>query len=232
MAIKAILFDKDGTLIDVNGTWVPFYRAVLAEQFASAQVDELMCRAGYEPETGGFRAGSILAGGTTRQLVERWWPEASPAAVARKVNELDAGYRHLALKHLKPLMPLEPILARLRAQGYRLGVATNDTAASAASHLAELGVSGYFDHVLGADSVARPKPAGDMVVAFAAGLDLKPAEIAMVGDNPHDMETGRAGGAGLLVAVLSGNSAHDDIAHLADHVIPTIADLGALLEGL
>ena len=26
MTIKAILFDKDGTLLDLDGTWVPAYR--------------------------------------------------------------------------------------------------------------------------------------------------------------------------------------------------------------
>ena len=31
MAIKGVLFDKDGTLIDVTGTWVPVYREMLAE---------------------------------------------------------------------------------------------------------------------------------------------------------------------------------------------------------
>ena len=29
LAIKGVLFDKDGTLIDVNGTWVPVYRQML-----------------------------------------------------------------------------------------------------------------------------------------------------------------------------------------------------------
>ena len=33
MSIRGVLFDKDGTLIDVNGTWVPIYRQMLREQF-------------------------------------------------------------------------------------------------------------------------------------------------------------------------------------------------------
>jgi phosphoglycolate phosphatase len=54
----------------------------------------------------------------------------------------------------------------------------------------------------------------------------------MVGDNPHDMEEARAGGAGLAIAVLSGNAAREDIAHLADYTIESVADLPALLRSL
>ena len=81
MTIRGILFDKDGTLIDVNGTWVPIYRQLLCEQFAidTAQADALMQRVGYNPNTEGFFANSILASGTTRQLVENWWPDLDEA---------------------------------------------------------------------------------------------------------------------------------------------------------
>ena len=54
----------------------------------------------------------------------------------------------------------------------------------------------------------------------------------MVGDNSHDMEEARNGGAGLAIAVLSGNSQHGDIAHMADHVLDSISDLPDLMAKL
>lgn len=234
MAIKGVLFDKDGTLIDVTGTWVPVYRQVLTELFPgpAEEVERRFSDAGYDPATGAFRAGSVLAGGTTRDLVEIWWPGLDVGGIAEKVHLLDVVYRELALSNLQPLMPLAPVLEELRALGFRLGVATNDTESSARSHMAHLGVTALFDAIIGADSVARAKPAGDMVHAFAAITGLDTVEIAMVGDNSHDMETAREGGAGAAIAVLSGNSAHADIAHLADYVLPSIAALPALLRTL
>jgi phosphoglycolate phosphatase len=231
MAIKAILFDKDGTLIDVTGTWVPAYHQILAELFGTdaQRVEELLVSAGYDPAKGTFRAGSILAGGTTRQLIDIWWPGLDADAVLEKLHLLDVEYRDVALKHLKPLMPLEPILTSLHAR-YRLGVATNDSQASAASHLHELGVAHLFDMIVGSDTVLVPKPAGEMVRAFSAAAGMRPSEVAMVGDNPHDMEEARNGGAGLAIGVLSGNSAEHDLDRLADYVIPSIAHLEALLR--
>jgi phosphoglycolate phosphatase len=233
MTIKGVLFDKDGTLIDVTGTWVPAYRQVLAEIFAdhdAAEIEAKFVAAGYDPATGAFKAGSVLAQGTTRDIIEVWWPGLDAANVAEKMKLLDIDYRDLGLKHLKPLMPLRPILEELRAMGFRLGVATNDTAASAALHMGALDAAQLFDVILGADSVARPKPFGDMIHAFADAVGLKARDVAMVGDNPHDMETAHDAGAGLAIGVLSGNSAADHLAPLADHVIADIAELPALLR--
>ena len=60
-----------------------------------------------------------------------------------------------------------------------------------------------FDAAYGYDAVANPKPAPDTILAFCDLTGLKPSEIAMVGDNRHDLEMARAGGAGLAVGVLS-----------------------------
>ena len=58
------------------------------------------------------------------------------------------------------------------------------------------------------------------VVAIA-----RPEEVAMVGDNRHDLEMARAAGAGAAIGVLTGNSSFDDLSPLADAVIRSIADL-------
>ncbi len=51
----------------------------------------------------------------------------------------------------------------------------------------------------------------------------------MVGDNPHDLEMGRAAEAGLVVGVLTGTGRREDLVARADHVIESIVELEALL---
>ena len=60
---------------------------------------------------------------------------------------------------------------------------------------------------------------------------LAAAEVAMVGDNRHDMEMGRTAGCGACVGVLTGTSAAADLAPLATVVLDSIAALEAWLDG-
>jgi phosphoglycolate phosphatase len=100
MAIKGILFDKDGTLIDVNGTWVPFYKYLLAQEFGASEqeAEAMMEKAGYEPAGKRFLPGSVLASGTTQQLVEIWWQNDTPAQQKRTGERLDRDYAPVARK--------------------------------------------------------------------------------------------------------------------------------------
>jgi phosphoglycolate phosphatase len=234
MSIKGILFDKDGTLIDINGTWVPVYKYLLEKDFglAPAAAEAMMERSGYDPARQVFKAGSILASGTSAQLVDFWWPELSPQHRRERIRSIDHDYHEIAGQSLQILLPLEPVLDELSALGLTLGVATNDSHASAESHIKRLGIAHKFKIIIGWDSVPFPKPSGDMIRAFAELTALAPSQIAMVGDNAHDIEEGRRGGAGLCIAVLTGNSAHEDLAHLADHTLESVAELPALMRRL
>ncbi len=234
MIIRGLLFDKDGTLIQSDATWVPIYRKLLCDQFGidDAQANAMMQPVGYDPSTDGFVANSMLASGTTRQLVQTWWPDLDAAGIAAKLKMIDVDYAPLSKSMLQPLMPLAPLLTQFRAMNLRVGVATNDSHFSALNHMAHLGVLDLFDEVIAADTVPIPKPSGDMIRKFATSQGLRTSDIAMVGDNSHDMEEARNGGAGLAIAVLSGNSDHGDIAHLADYTLASISELPALLRSL
>ena len=63
-------------------------------------------------------------------------------------------------------------------------------------------------------------------------MRIYPTEVAVVGDNLHDLEMGRRAEAGLLIGVLSGTSGQRELAPVADHLLASVADLEALLDRL
>ncbi len=232
MAIKAILFDKDGTLVDFNATWfaVGDHLALEAAGGDRAEANLLMERAGYDFAAGQFRADSIFAAGTNAEIVDCWYPQASATERRERVAHFDTVTAIEGAARAVALPGIIDALSALHARGFRLAVATNDSTQGAERTLATLGVSQLFEAAYGYDAVANPKPAPDVIVAFADMAGLKPSEIAMVGDNNHDMETGRAAGAGLRVAVLSGTGTRATLEPLAHLVLGSIAELPEYLN--
>jgi phosphoglycolate phosphatase len=234
MAIRGILFDKDGTLIDFPSTWTPVLQA-LALEFAKgdrARADDLMETAGYDPETGRFTPGSIWAAGNTPDLVTAWLPDAVDSERADVARWVDDYCERIAPDTAVPVTDLVQFFGALRQSGLALGVATNDVTRSAISTMERFGVADLLIAILGYDAVARPKPAADMVVAFCAEAAIEPGEVAVVGDNLHDLVMARAAGAALAIGVLTGNGTREDLGAYADHIIDSIEDLPRLLQAL
>jgi len=230
--IKGILFDKDGTLVDFNATWLSIadFMAMDAAEGDRWKADRLLSAAGFDFVNKRFRPDSIFASGTNMDVVELWFPRLSDEdqmlAVAR-FNEITS------VQGSSMAVALPGIVAALTAlhkRSYRLGVATNDSTAGAEKTMVTLGVAQLFDAAYGYDAVANPKPAPDTILAFCDLTGLRPAEIVMVGDNRHDLEMARAGGCGLAIGVLSGTGTRESLSTIADVVLDSVADLPDFLS--
>ncbi len=225
MAIAAVLFDKDGTLIDFDGTWGPAFHAIIhalaggEEALVRAQADALH----FSLEKMRFSPTSPIIAGSSAQYGQVWARAIGRSDFAALRAEIDHLSAIESLKTLAPIgRPLEA-LAALSAQGLRLGVATNDSEASARRHVEALGLL-HIEFIAGYDSGHGGKPEPGMVLAFADYLGIDPGAVAMVGDSIHDLQAARAAGA-LAVAVLTGPAQRAELEPHADHVV---ADIGAL----
>src|SRR5262249_59500470 len=73
-AIRAVLFDKDGTLIDFRATWLPAYEAIVRRLVNSDEqaVDRLLAAGGYDRASGRIDPSSVLAAGTNAEIAAGW----------------------------------------------------------------------------------------------------------------------------------------------------------------
>jgi phosphoglycolate phosphatase len=234
MAIKGILFDKDGTLLDYVATWMPANRAaaLAAARGDAALAERLLVASGYDPHSGRVAANAPLAAATNAQIAELWLGHLTGWSAEELLALIDRTFEDVSGAQAMPVTELVPLFARLRGRGLRLGLATSDSRRGVDATLGRFGILDLLDYVAGYDSGHGVKPAPGMVHGFCAATGLAPGEVAVVGDNLHDLEMGRRAGAGLVVAVLSGTGAYADLAVHADHVLDSIAALEALLDTL
>ncbi len=225
--IKAVLFDKDGTLFDFHATWSAWSATMLLDLAAGdpARASALGALIGYDMTEARFDPTSEVIAGTPEDIVTRLAPAVPELSRAQLIDRLNS----LAAEAVQvPAVPLKPLFGDLRARGLALGIATNDAEVPARAHLTAAGVAEEFDFIAGYDSGHGGKPAPGMCLAFAAQMGLAPDSVVMVGDSTHDLEAGRAAGM-RCVAVLTGLAGPEDLAPLADAVLP---DIGALPQWL
>ncbi len=218
-----LLFDKDGTLFDFHQSWSAWAHSLidtLTEGVATRR-DALARALEYDYDRRAFHPGALSVSGTVREQAEIL----APVLPHWTTDRIEAFLKRAAATALMvPATPLVPLLDRLRADGLRLGVATNDAESAARKHLEGAEILEKFDYIVGYDSGHGAKPEPGMCAAFATTLDLDPAACVMIGDSLHDLVAGR--GAGMAtVAVLTGLADADELGPHADVVLPDISAL-------
>ncbi|WP_063837518.1 HAD-IA family hydrolase [Streptomyces sp. NRRL WC-3549] len=133
------------------------------------------------------------------------------------------------MAHLVPLFDGVPeMLHTLRERGIRLAVATGKSGPRARSLLSQLGVLDLFDHVIGSDEIARPKPAPDIVLKALELLGADPDSAVMVGDAVTDIASAHAAGVAALAALWGESDEPALLAAAPDAVLQKPGDLLAL----
>lgn len=229
--IAGILFDKDGTLLDFDASWGPVNRKVakMAADGDAALADRLLEACGMDPVTGDIVPDSLFASGNTIEIAEGMIEAGSPLTLDVLVPQIDDCFADAAQLSV-PVTELAPLFSRLHGKGLRLGIASSDNERSIRVAAERFGILPYVDFVAGYDSGHGKKPEAGMVLGFCAATGLAPSEVAVVGDNNHDLHMGHNAGAGLKIGVLSGTGSRETLALHSDLVLADITELEAAIN--
>lgn len=212
MKYQLIVFDWDGTILDSAGAIV---RAIQAA-----------CRDLDLPEPSDAQARHVIGlglGDAMRHAVPGLAPERYPQMIERY------RYHYLSRDHELTLFEGIPaLLARLKAAGHWLAIATGKSRLGLERALDHSGLRPYFLGSRCADE-CHSKPHPQMLEELMREFGVGPEATVMIGDTSHDLlMASNAGVAGL--GVTYGAHPHD---HLLEHAplacLHNVAELDAWL---
>ena len=229
MPIRAILFDKDGTLVDIQLTLGPATCDVLRRLGGSEAMFARLAELTRVDAT----ARRLLPGcpviSEATEVYGRIWAQALGRVYTDEFErEIDRLFLETTLEHLHPIGDPCAVLSGLKERGYRLGVMTNDAEANTRAQMQRLGMADLVEFVAGYDSGFGQKPDAAPVLAFASVAGVAAGEIAVIGDSPHDLIAAHAAGA-VAVGVLSGPNGAEALAPHADVLLPSVMNLSGWL---
>jgi len=214
VAIRGVLLDIDGTLLDSNDAHARSWADIFQRHgfdIPVGRVRPLIGKGGGKllPELTGIDAesprGKALSGERSQLFLQDYLPELRPTRGARQLVEA------------------------FKARGLRLVVATSSNEKELDALLRQAGIADLIRRATSADDGAS-KPDPDIVRAALAEGKLAAQEALMVGDTPYDIEAAARSGVKTIAlrcggwwddAALAGALAiHDDPAALAAIVRP------------
>jgi HAD superfamily hydrolase (TIGR01509 family) len=194
VAVRAVIFDVDGTLLDTNCAHINAWHRALLKLGFEVTLERIA------PEIG--KGGDKLVPAILGQALEKERGEE-----IRKVQKRE--FLEIASRTRFALFPgSRELLAALREKGVPTAIATSSNVEHFDAIMKSTGVDlrSLVDHTVTKSEGVESKPAPDLVDAAVAKLGITPGACLMVGDTPHDGMASRRAGVPFLGVLCGGNA--------------------------
>jgi len=184
--IKAVIFDKDGTLLDLNATWGAAMSLAAIDVCTDSEQLRLLSNAlGLDIENKTFYSDSLTPENdaqTTSLIISTVTDPIIFSKLTRTYADETATKKAGASELLK----------NLSENNIPVAMATNDSENSAKRFVKSLGWQDYFNLVLGFDSGFGSKPGPGMINHCSEEFAVEPKNLLMVGDTKADLLSAEA----------------------------------------
>lgn len=175
MKVNTILFDLDGTLINTNELIIASFLHTLEHYFPGQyKREQVLPFIGPSLHT----TFSGIKPGHEEEMIQMY----------REFNH--KMHDELVTKYETVYETLE----QLKQAGYKLGIVTTKLKNTVMMGLKLTGLERFFEVIVALDDVEHEKPNPEPVLKALKQLNSRPEEAIMVGDNYHDIESGKNAG--------------------------------------
>lgn len=214
MAIRAVVFDLDGTLLDTEKLYKRFWlEAARKLGYPMREEHALMIRS--------------MAAERAEPLLRR---EVDPAFDYHAVRALRRELMEAFIDEhgVEPKPGMLQTLAALRERGFLLGLATATPPERVDKYLRSVGAHGMLDAIACASMVPHGKPAPDVYLLACEKLRVAPAEAMAVEDSPSGIRSAHA--AHMRPVMIPDQDEPDgEIRSLCEAVVRSLPDILTLI---
>lgn len=223
-----LMFDKDGTLIQFDQSWVKIGIQLVEDVCAHFHIKDIhRVKKDVGIEKDAFTPGSIMASGTLEEMVTVFNQYAGQDTTSY-TTERSQALIHAREPEVTLFEGVVSMLHMLKSQGYHLGILTSDNRTGMAHFFEKTQLQSLFDIVISTngDHYEKPDP---RILEPLWERGVKGRDMMMIGDTDNDMKTGRNAHALFNVGVRTGlgNQAKFDD---ADVILNDVTELPSILK--
>ena len=173
--IQAVIFDMDGLMFDTEKLLTRFWREAAKEFGFDMTMEHVLSIRSCAAPIAAPRLQGIFGSQFDYQKVRH-----------RRIELMNAFIEENGIEIKKGLVEL---LDYLKANGYKIAVATATDKARAYMYMEKAGVDGYFDHFVCNAMVEHGKPAPDIYIRACEVLGLPSKECIALEDSPNGIRS-------------------------------------------
>lgn len=213
MSYKAFIFDMDGVIIDSEHLHAVTKVQAIRSFGVDVSGDDLNLQ-NYVGRSAKSFFSDVIA--KYPELGDDW------EVLAKKKHEL---YQKILREDpdLEPIDGIPELLARLKENGYKIGLGSSSVMANVQLVLTRFGIIDYFDAIAAGSEVENAKPAPDVYLLAASRLGVAPENCTVVEDAGAGVMAAKAAGM-HCIAIKNPNSGEQDLSK-ADVIIDSYEEI-------
>jgi phosphoglycolate phosphatase len=238
---KMILFDKDGTLIDIHHYWSSMLRirgGLIIDKWFSNHSEKnsieenLIDLMGVDLLSGKIKVTGPVGIKSRKFLVSVVSSIVRSKGVSINNNEIEDIFLEVdrissgdMTSLVKPLPGVFELLRDLKNIGIAMAIVSTDITSRARLAMESLGIIHFFTEIIGGNEVKNSKPFPDLALQISKKTGVNVDKMMVIGDNAVDIQMGLSANISLNIAVLTGLSDENSFNDLSCMIIKDLESI-------
>lgn len=238
--IDTVIFDKDGTFIDLHYFWGKMTELRVKEIIKRYNLEndlfqKLTLKLGYDTNTGKMLSDGITALYSRQIIINLFCKDLNDLNIKITENELEKIFDEVNVifykemqKYTKPIDSAIDFIKKLKQKGLKLGVVTSDSKESTLLTLKHFNWENLFDSVIGRESTKETKESGVPVKLAIEEMKANPKNTIMIGDAPMDYIAANNANVEKTILVATGQITKQELEKTSKFVVNSLDEIQIL----
>jgi len=232
--IETILFDKDGTFIDLHYFWGKMTELRVQKIIDSFNInhecfEQLCLYLGYDIKSSKMLSDGITAMYSRSKIIAIFKNNLLDFGIKTTEKELEKIFDDVSTEfyknmqnYTKPIASAIDFIHKLYYKGIKLGIVTSDSVESTILTLKQFGWEHLFTSVIGRESSPHIKESGEPTKLALKELHANPETTVMIGDAPMDYISAQNANIDKTILVATGQIDIETLALTSKHTIESL----------
>lgn len=216
--VEAVLFDKDGTIIDSHLYWGAIIQkrslALIKKIGAREDLHHDICLTmGYSLEEKKLLPVgpiALVSRGEVISILQDYFTRNGFAITEDEIGyvftEVHADFLKEIYSYIEILPGVKDLLIDLKNRGIKMALITSDSIINARAIMNHLGLEKYFDLITGMEFTSSPKISGVPAIEVCKALEVGTENVICIGDAPMDIMMGEQAKLKACISVALGQT--------------------------